>query len=133
MLSIVIYRDHLVEALHAASQDYDRAVMTLASGTLALSVTFAHNIAPTPVAWSRNLLVGSWALLGLALIAILISLLTSQGGLRRAIADVDAGNEAALRKPGGLRALITERLNVLAGGSFVVGLGLFAYYAFVNI
>jgi hypothetical protein len=33
------YRDQLVEARHDASQDYDRAVLTLASATLALSVT----------------------------------------------------------------------------------------------
>lgn len=43
------HRRHQYDALHAASRDYDQAILTLAAASLALSVPFAHDITPTPV------------------------------------------------------------------------------------
>jgi len=43
------YRDWLVKAHHTASQDFDRAVMTLAGGGLGISIAFVRDIAPHPV------------------------------------------------------------------------------------
>ncbi len=42
------HRKHLVDALHTASRDYDRNLLTLAAGALGLSTTFVHNIASHP-------------------------------------------------------------------------------------
>lgn len=50
------YRAHVLSAMHETSRDFDRAVLTLAGGTLALSVTFAHEIAPTPLPDSLGVL-----------------------------------------------------------------------------
>jgi hypothetical protein len=127
------YRDQLVKARHDASQDYDRAVLTLTSATLALSVTFLHDIAPQPKPGSNALLLLSWVLLGAGLIATFVSLLTSQWALRQAIADVDAGKTDKLQHPGGRLAFATEVLNVVAGIGFVVGLVFLAGFAFVNM
>jgi hypothetical protein len=77
------YRDWLVQADHDASRDYDKTVLTLATGALALSVTFAHDIAPHPVSGSTLLLAAAWVLLTISLAAMLFSLITSQAALRK--------------------------------------------------
>lgn len=127
------YRSHLVEALHDASRDYDQAILTLAAGTLALSVTFAHDITTKPAPGSPTLLLISWVVLALALVAIVASLLTSQHDLRNLIADVDAGKDNVggdLNRPA---AWWTQRLNIAAGIGLVIGLVFLGWYALVNV
>jgi hypothetical protein len=59
------WRQWLAEKHHAASQDYDKAVMTLAGGALGLSLAFVKDIAPDPEdTWA---LVGAWALFAASL------------------------------------------------------------------
>jgi len=60
------WRQWLVQADHDASQDYDKTVLTLAHWDLALSVTFAHDIAPKPIPGSSILLACAWLALGLS-------------------------------------------------------------------
>lgn len=126
------YRRHLYDALHEASRDYDQAILALAAATLAVSVTFAHDIAPTPAEGSRTLLLIAWGALVVSMVAIVGSFLTSQRVLRQAIEDLDrpAGTEPAAP---GRAARATEGLNLLAGGALVVGLVLLAGYALANM
>jgi heme/copper-type cytochrome/quinol oxidase subunit 2 len=121
------YRRHLYEALHAASRDYDQAIITLAGGTLALSVTFAHDITPQPGDGTRNILLTAWAALLLSLVAIVVSFLTSQRVLRMRIAAIDHPGDDAL-----IAARLTVILNWIAGGALIVGLGLLGWYTFAN-
>jgi len=125
------YRRHLYEALHAASRDYDQAILTLAAATLALSVTFAHDITPTPAAGTRTILLAAWAVLVVSMVAIVASFLTSQRLLRRTIDDLDRTEDAKPAAPGRM-AVATELLNWLAGGALVVGLVLLGCYALAN-
>ncbi len=127
------YRRHLVDARHAASQDYDRAVLTLSSATLALSVTFLHDIAPTPKPGSTTLVVLSWLCLGGALVLIFASLLTSRWSLERALDDHDANKPEEPQRPGGRLAVTTEVLNVLAGVGVVAGFVFLAWFALINV
>ena len=124
------YRRHLYEALHAASRDYDQAILTLAAGTLALSVTFLHDIAPTPIAWTRVLLLGAWGSLGAALIAIVASFVTSQWVLRQRITEVDRG--AGVISPPGRAERATVVLNAFAGVALIAGLILLGWFALEN-
>jgi hypothetical protein len=103
-----------------------------AAATLAVSVTFAHDIAPIPAEGSRTLLLIAWGALVVSMVAIVGSFLTSQWVLRQAIEDLDrpAGTEPAAPGPA---ARATERLNLLAGGALVVGLVLLAGYALANM
>lgn len=123
------HRRHLVEALHAASQDFDRAIMTLAAGALGLSIVFVHNVAPEP---KRTSLLGwSWGLFAFSLLAIVISFLTSQAALRWEIdhfTDRERGEY-----PGGNAGRATSILNIAAGGSFILGVLTLAWFAFVNL
>jgi hypothetical protein len=125
------YRRHLYEALHAASRDYDQAIVTLAAGTLALSVTFAHDITPTPVAWSRLLLFLAWTSLAASLVSIVASFLASQRLLRSAIEALDRPSDAT-PSPRNRMAGLTEVLNLVAGAGLVAGLILLGLYALAN-
>jgi hypothetical protein len=126
------YRDLLTQADHDASRDYDSAVMTLSTATLALSVTFAHDIAPHPVGCSTVLLVAAWVSLTIALVAVLWSLITSQAGLRKTIDDINHQRPIGDR-PGGISARVTGLLNIISGTCLVIGLVAFAVFALVNI
>jgi uncharacterized membrane protein YgcG len=117
------YYEALTAALLSGSQDYDRAVLTLSSGTLALSATFIHDIAPTPVGDSIILLILSWAALVLALSLTVISFQTSQWAMNR---ELTGGTATRLTK-------VTVALNVAAGIGLLGGIVLFAYFALVNL
>ncbi len=66
-------RQWLLQADHAASRDFDKAIMTLAAGALGVSIAFVHDVAPHPVrvAW----LGWAWGLFAASLVLILLSFL----------------------------------------------------------
>ena len=127
------YRRHLVEARHSAMEDYDRAVMTLAAATLALSVTFLHEIAPAPKPGTTWAVIGAWVLLGIALLATFLSIGTGIVGLGRAIRDYDDRRTKKLERPGGVWANATDVLNVVSGCCLILGLVLLAWFAGQNM
>jgi hypothetical protein len=120
------YRKHLYEALHAASRDYDQAILAVAGATLGLSVTFVHDMTPQPVAGTTDLLLLAWLLLLGSLVAIILSFVSSQAEIRRLII---AGRNA---QPSS-RAGVTTALNTIAGLALVGGLTLLATYAVANL
>ena len=46
--SWVKHREWLVAAYGEATRSFDKAIMTLAGGALALSIAFVHDVAPKP-------------------------------------------------------------------------------------
>lgn len=123
------HRRHLVEGLHAASREYDQAILAISGATLGLSVTFAHDITSTPVAGSVTFLRVAWlALLG-SIITIVASFFTSQLALREGIRAVDRNDpKGAPSWP----SWLTTVLNLLAGSALVAGLALLGTYALTN-
>jgi hypothetical protein len=126
------YRQWLVTAEHDASRDFDRAVMTLAGGALGLSVTFIHEIVARPVPCSVVWLGLAWGCLALSLLAILVSILTSQHALRLAIKQVDDQTVHRVHRPGGWLSGVTEGLNVTAALALVLGLMFLVVFALLN-
>ena len=76
-------RTLLIDAEREASRNFDRYILTLSAGALALSLAFVRELAPTPHSGSTILLAGVWLAFGLALIITLLSFLVSQTALRR--------------------------------------------------
>jgi hypothetical protein len=126
------YRDWLVTSEHAASRDFDKAVMTLAGGALGLSVTFVHGIVSKAAPCSLIWLALAWSFLALSLLSILVSILTSQHALRRAIQQVDDRTVHSVAKPGGWFSGITEGLNITAALTLVLGLIFLVVFALLN-
>jgi len=80
------YRDErkaLVESEHASADGFDKHILTLASGALAVSLVFLEKIAPEPKQATLPYLYLAWGTLVLALCFILSSFLTSQHAHRK--------------------------------------------------
>lgn len=119
------YWQALAAAQLSGSQDHDRAILTLGSGTLALSATFLHDIAPDPVGNSLILLLISWALLVVAIVLIVCSFQTSQWAMQAGMENRDEAMK--------FRTRVTIALNVASDIGFVGGIALFALFAVVNL
>ena len=50
----------LIEAEQKGAQQFDKAILTLTAGALAISLTFIKNIAPHPKAWTIIFLALAW-------------------------------------------------------------------------
>jgi hypothetical protein len=123
--------DRSCEAEERQSQGYDRAIITLSAGALAISVTYLQDIAPEPVhKWVLGL---SWACLGLSLLASLGSMLTSQHAHRRhrqildaLLADKDEGDANTWSD-------VTNGLNWASSLTFALGVIFLFAFCFVNL
>ena len=73
---------------------YDKSVLFLAGGALALSVTFIEKIAPHPFPWSFGILLIAWIFLILSVMLELHALATSQNALHQQIALLDTEYDA---------------------------------------
>jgi ABC-type Fe3+ transport system permease subunit len=72
---------HLGEQEQQIASSYDKHLLTLASGALALSIGFVEKVAPHPV-WTV-LLFAAWAAFGLCILANLLAILFAQESITR--------------------------------------------------
>jgi len=126
-------RKLLVSAERESAQQFDKSILTLSAGALALSITFIDKVVPHPKESSIFFLVSAWALFCLSLLITLVSFLTSQAACRtqRDILDDDmSGKEnGKVNKP----ALWTNRLNYLSIGSFIFGITALVIFCASNL
>ena len=66
-----------------SADQHDKAILAIASGGLALSVTFLKDIAPHPLPETWKYLGISWVCFVVSILAILLSFLTSQSACRK--------------------------------------------------
>ncbi len=122
-------RAWLVQADHAASQDADRAILTLSSGALAISLVFVHNVAPkhpSGTAW----LVAAWILFAVSVLVTLVSYKASRATLGAEIKRIDTGIDRS--KPTGWH-WVTTSLNWLSVACLFAGVGTLLVFAESNI
>lgn len=72
---------------------FDKAVLTLSGGALALSIAFIRDIAPNMN--SKNWLIASWLCFGVSILFILFSFITSQIDCYRALEAGDKTGKAS--------------------------------------
>jgi TRAP-type C4-dicarboxylate transport system permease small subunit len=121
------YRDHLVGAHHTASQDFDKAIMTLSGGALGLSITFVHDIAPHPT--NKILLSLAWLLFSISLLLILVSFLSSQAAVLAMIKTLDEPKSPSKK----VSAFVTACLNWAAAATLVSGVLCLVLFALYNL
>ena len=86
------YKEQRLEADRFALEiggRFDKMVVALSGGALALSITFLEKIAPNPIPCSLYILGSSWLLLVTSLLLNLSSLAESQNALQQKIANAD--------------------------------------------
>lgn len=128
-------RSSLNEAEKDSSQQFDKAIITLAAGALALSLTFIKQIAPYPKAWTLFFLFSSWLAFGASMLSTLISFLTSQEACRiqRKLLESDFFIKEEQKEKENRPARITKRLNYVSIISFIIGVFLLTVFSISNI
>ena len=121
-------RDWLERADHVASRDFDRAIITLSSGGLAISLVFVHDVAPHPrcTQW----LVAGWSLFTVSLVLILLSFLVSMSALRREMNRIDKNEDRS--KPL-IRTRLTAWFNWASAVALIAGVGALLVFASRNV
>jgi|SRR5215213_147929 len=129
--SIHEYRNHLVEARQKSFDDFDKTVLTLSGGALAVSIAFVKDLLGPGTLYLKTFLVSSWICWVFSLLTVLVSHYLSQLTLDRAIQEIDQG--ARPKRPGGSFRLLTLILNALEGLLFVAGLILLIIFVSNNL
>ena len=125
------YREHLVSAGQKAIETYDRTLLTLSGGALALSLAFIRDIAPAPVSRPKFLL-WAWVLWVVALLITVGSFYISHLALTKAMAQVD-DETIHERSQGGRWTTVVKVLNPVAGLAFMAGVVLIVCFAYANL
>ena len=120
-----------IDAEGEVSTSFDKAMLTLSAGALALSITFIHQVAPAPrLMW---LLLLSWLGFSLTLLATLVSFLLSQASLRRYREIMDNRYEGKVDDERNTPATWTKALNIASIALFTTGAALLVPFCFLNL
>ena len=129
-------RKLLLQAEKEGIQQFDKAILTLAAGALAISITFIDQIAPHPKSETIYFLVGGWVAFIISLIVTLASFLTSQKACSKQIAILEHDYFESASEPNNQKnnlAIWTSRLNIASIVAFVIGVILLASFSILNI
>ena len=130
-------RKLLIQAKKEGSQQFDKAILTLAAGALAISITFINQIAPHPKPETICYLAWGWVAFGISLISTLASFFTSQEACRKQIAILEYElldkKESESNKPRNNWAKWTKCLNIVSILAFVIGVFFLGYFSISNI
>ena len=88
-LGLSRYRQSLVTMEQAMQSEYDKAVIALSGGALAVSLTFLKDIIGTKGLQLPRLLWTSWGLFGTSILCVLLSYVTSAKACRCALNQTD--------------------------------------------
>ena len=128
-------RDLLARQL-SNSQYFDQAILGLASGVLALSISFVKDVVPLQRAEHLWLLISAWVLLGGAILCTVVSFIVGQLGIA---VQLDFAKKYYLEEQ---EDYLTKRnpytgptngLNYGAGGLFVVGIVMLVVFTALNV
>jgi len=133
-----VYRqicDQIEAGRRSGSEEYDKAILTLSSGFLALSIAFVKDVVPlTHVIWMPAL-IASWVLFAVSVLSTLISFVVSQHAYdvqKQNLDDYFLHNiEDACHRPNQLTTATTA-LNYLSGLCFIAAVVLTIVFASAN-
>lgn len=127
-------RAELLERQFSNSEAYDKAILTLSSGFLALSLSFIKDILPIgSIAWTC-LLYTSWVLLVLAIVTTIITFRVSNIAIDQRLEQIERyyinRDEGAF--PKAILSGWVERLNAASGVLFICGVAFTVIFVILN-
>lgn len=125
------YRTGLIHTVEKLNGNYDKLIVTLSGGALALSLTFLKDIIKETPIYSKYLLL-SWGLFIMSLTCVLGSLLFGIAAHKKAIKQVDAGTIYE-EKPGGIFTQLTTTLHYIGTAFLVAGLVFITLFIYSNM
>lgn len=126
-------RKQSIAAEQDTAKQFDKSILTLSAGALALSLTFINQVAPHPKAYSICFLVSAWSLFCVSVCLTLISFLTSQGACRRYREILDADMLGEDSNNNNSPGWWTNWLNYLSIGFFIFGIIFLIIFSYINL
>ena len=126
------YRNFLVQAKQKSIDSYDKSLLTLSGGALAISLIFIENVIGASKMDVPLVLIFAWICWVNTITWTLLSFYLSHIAMKKTIKQVDDGviyNET----PGGCYTCIISILNAVDGLFFIVGVILVMVFAIVNL
>ena len=118
------------------SETYDRALLTLSSVLLGLSLTFTQNVVPLFSASYLWLLIISWSLFALTIIIVIASFIFCQHSFKRlkdgAVKYYLEGDTSTNELSEEISATI-RKINTLSGVTFIAAVILFTVFVGINV
>jgi hypothetical protein len=118
-------RADLLKRQLSNAENYDKAILSVATATLGFSLVFLKDIVPTPRATDLWVLKMSWFLLSMAIISTLSSFISSQAGINAQLKYAEKyylGQDEKYLNKTNWPARITDYLNIASGGFFVLAI-----------
>jgi len=126
------YRKELERLEQASQSSYDRTILSLSGGALAVSFAFVRDVVGSGSVQGSSWLFSGWLAWAAAIVFVLFSHLTSHAALRTAVRQLDA-ETLWDERPGGWSDVLTKIYNVLGGVMFVAGIVLVARFVWLNL
>ena len=130
------YLNELYSREMSNSKDYDKAILTLSTAVLGISLAFIKDVVPLATASKELWLYASWGLFALSIVIVIVSYLVSQiaiykqvGVVNKYISDEDEEIYTYNNKWG----KVTTGLNFSSGIIFVVAIGLTVAFVIMNM
>lgn len=125
------YREHLLACEQKSQESYDKTLLTLSGGALAISFAFVENfIAKRPIE-NAGTLTAAWVCWAGSLALLLASFYISVFAFRRTLMDFDDGHP--MKEPGGTSGYWVDALNAVGGILFIAGLILMFIFVHNNL
>jgi hypothetical protein len=129
-------REDLLKRQLSNTENFDRAILTLSSSTLGLTLTFIRNVTPIENAHHIWLLLLAWVLLAIAIVITLLSFLISQAGAKTQLTYAEEyylnGKDEYLTKKN-IFANLNEWTGYISATTFVVAMILIVAFVWINI
>ena len=129
--ALLAHRTLLLETATSRDELFDKSLIAIATGTMALSITFIRYIAPNPV--FTYLLFTSWGAFTVSLLLSLLTLRLSQDGIDLEVKLIDAELAGDETPEGNSYRRTVDRLGWFSFAALVVGLWAFALFALLNV
>jgi len=126
------YREGLIETQQKLNESYDKLLITLSGGSLALSITFLKDVIGLNDISHTYLLLIAWGLFVLSITSILGEILFGIKAYKKAIKQID-NDTIYEEKVGGKSSSLSSLLHYVAAISLVLGLIFISVFTFFNI
>lgn len=126
------YRQSLLTAEQKSQEDFDKTVLSLSGGALAISFIFVKDIVGDQPIRNSIYLLYSWILWALSSFIVLLSFYLSHLALRKAIQQLDGG---LIRKQtvGGIYSKIISIINPFGALLFFLGIVSMGFFVYENL
>ncbi len=130
--STIEYRNFLVTNDQKSQESFDKTVLWLSGGALAISFAFVKDIIGTKPVVCPLFLIAAWVTWALSTCAVLISHHLSHRAFCRAIDQVDEG-KIDEQRPGGRWSVATELVNIIGAILFFIGVCCMILFVYFNL